>query len=571
MDDPSYKGEDADKGSKQEQGRETSLENKNGTAVNENSGSKKEINEKIDHQAHSNANPKDSSSETHETKLEKAQSSESKARKDSTSEPKKQSEQNNLHEAEEHKTAGDGSKIASLAATVAQSKEKAPVDPAAQAHKIFKLFEEAVLQRKKSSHDKFMAWQEQRAIKINSYRLICESIIQRLNTRASLSVDGIEGVLKFFTDRKNQEELYYTATTKNLSQMGNLFADRTLKETGTWSLPKILKECDDFHVRQIKNSQLIAGFIQKTILKDMLGDLQKDFSKRLQIHRNSISDTRKRVSTLNERTAKKAQKYTILFNQIVKEVNLHKKTVTKDLYNKELAITASAQIQSDAHTVLGKQTLEYWDFLLKLEVKRYESLKQALSAYLDKLAELYGSAYGDPEQLRKMLQAFEVDSEISTLFNVNNILTEEEMKYIKRALDKPESADPVTFADIKEFLKELKHEVPPSKPLVLKEWDAFKEGGMVKNFKPCGAVVTVDGNILLVDKVDERISKKADSVIKLSSMALREDPAKKNPLVVEILETKPGFLIDTKSKYAIKFNSADQVDEFNHYVRNYRG
>src|SRR2546426_1078055 len=61
---------------------------------------------------------------------------------------------------------------------------------------VFKVFADAVLQRKKSSYDKFHLWEQQRAAKIYSYRSICENILERLLSKTSASIDGTEGVIR---------------------------------------------------------------------------------------------------------------------------------------------------------------------------------------------------------------------------------------------------------------------------------------------------------------------------------------------------------------------------------------
>ena len=432
---------------------------------------------------------------------------------------------------------------------------------------VFKVFADAVLQRKKSSYDKFHIWEQQRTVKINSYRSICENIFERLLSKTAASIEGTEGIIRFFTDRKNQEELYYTAVTRNLMPLGNLFSDKTLKDGADWSLPKLLREYDEYHLRQTKNAQEIAGFIQKTILKDILLDMQRESVKKLNSLKDRISEARKRVNTINERTAKKGVKYSQLVSQLLK--TQYKNTKQKDLYNKELSIIASSQIQTETHREFGKEVVNVWKSAEHIETARFNNVKHALSAYVDKIGHVYGPSYGDPHNVKKLLAAFEVENEVKSVFSALSLLTFEEVKFLKNEIGLSEK-DELLTEHVQKYLENFPFEPPVSKPLVLKEWEAQKESGTLKSFRPCSVVVTVDGNLLLVDRADERVFKKADSVIRLHQITVKDNPAKKNPLIVDFIETIPGFILDSKNKYVIKFNSMDQVDEFLHYLTNYQ-
>ena len=437
---------------------------------------------------------------------------------------------------------------------------------------VFKVFEEAVAQRKRKSFEKFRTWEEYRAARINGYRSIIESLIQSLIEKASMSYDDIESLLKFFTERKNQEELHHTTMSKNLPHIGSLFQDKTLSSSGRWMLPSVLQEYDKLHVHQGEISRQLAEFIQKHVLRDNLAETQKTYGKFLVGFRDHIEKTRARVDLINERTAKKTNKYASLFTQLVKESVPQKSGKQKDLHNKELSIVASAQLQVETHKAFGTETLDFWEHIQKLEKQRFVCIKTVLTSYLAKLKELYGEAYCKADTLQKLLTNYDPEKQVDTLLQPASLLTAKQTAYIKKMVGNEEekTSYALMFADVKSFVEGLEHELPPVKPLVLKEWAALKETGSLKSFKPCEILITVDGNILLIDKSDEKIFKKADHVLKLSLVTLENDSKKKNPLVIEVTETKPGFFLNSKTKHILKFHSIEQVEEFHQYFINYK-
>lgn len=429
---------------------------------------------------------------------------------------------------------------------------------------VYKVFVDAILQRKKSSFGMFQNWEQLRADKIDTYRSICENLLQKIQLRTSLSINGTEGLLKFFNDRKIQEEHYYTAATKNLTPLGPLFSDKTL---GDWGLPKIFREYDEYHLRQTKSSQQLALFIQNTLIKDVLA-VHKDSMKRLTSFKQKIADMRKKLKVVNKRIEKKGSKYSNLVHHLLSMETTSKKDSQKDLYAKELSLIAVAQKHTEAYQGFGALISEFWDAAEAIENARFNSIKFSLRAYTEKCSEFYGDSFGRPEVLNKLLASFEVVNEVKHLFSPSLLLSPDEIDYIKQEIGL-EGAQQLTKEHAISFLEKIPFEPPKTKPLVLKEWEAQRETGTFKSLKPCLVVVSIDGNLLLIDRSDERVNKKADAVIKFSQITLKEDSGKKNPLMLEFLVVKPGLLVNSKKKYVLKFNKTDHVDELLHYLSNY--
>lgn len=424
---------------------------------------------------------------------------------------------------------------------------------------VLQLFSEAIQQRRQQGFERLRNWDQQRAQKINDYRTVCESIVKQLETRMEVSLAGFDGMIKFFTERKRQEEFYCSTMTKGLPHLADAFQDPALKPPNTWSLPKLFKESDDFHQKQCKASQSIAAFIDQKILKGLI-DSQKSLAKLFQSFKDEINELRKEMNSSNAKMKKKAQKYASMFSEIMKNSSSAKK---KDPYNKELALMACAQKQVQDHQKFGKQIVSIWENAHKTEIPRYQTLKQTAILYLNKMTELYGKSFARPEVPLKSFETFNPDEEVVRIYNIGAIVEPNDANIIKKEM----GVQQLNFKIVKDYLTELSAPKLESNPLVLKEWTAKREGGILKSYKTCQVVITVDGNLLLVDRSDGNAMKKADTVIKMERMKVKP----KGETEVEIIETKPGFLLDSSTKYTVKFETRDQVEELLHQIKNTKG
>ena len=437
---------------------------------------------------------------------------------------------------------------------------------------VLQLFAEAITQRKKESFTAFKEWEEARATTVNQHRAICETLIQVTHFKTSTSLQGIEIIVKFFQERQRQEVAYYTAMIDKLPPLGPVFVDKTLADSTNWTLPTALKKCEQYHHQHCKNSQEIASFIESIILHGLLNDLQKDFTKRLLTLRSQVEEARKKVNTINTKLSKKTHKYNSLVSVMIAASadTQQKKQKAKDLHNKELVIVSSTRLQVQAHRELGKAVLTLINEAKKLEYHRYDGLKKAFTLYMNKMTELYGKNTSGTETLQA-LEHFQTENEVGSLFNLSQMLSIEEAVYIrdKKGLEADAGLTQDVVAD---YLENLEPQVPSTKPLVLKEWMVLRETGLLKGFKSYKIIVTVDDNMLLIDMADGNEHKKAEQIIDLNRVKWlpREGNKSKNPLVVDLEETKAGFLMDSKTKHTFKFNTEDDVDEFHYYIHDHK-
>ena len=295
--------------------------------------------------------------------------------------------------------------------------------------------------------------------------------------------------------------------------------------------------------------------------------MQKDFNKKVHSYKEQLNEIRKKVAAKDEKVAKKVKKYWSYFTEMMVTAAEKKPKQVKDLHNKELSILNQANQQILTHRTFGAALTEMLTEVKKLESIRLEAVKQSFSLYMNKMAKLFGET-GLASEIVRFLEQLGTKKEVQTVFALPAILSPEELAEIHKIM-RLDANKLVTEENINAFLQMLEYELPSSKPLVQKEWNAQRESGLLRSLKPCKVVITIEDNILLIDTSDGKEYKKADQTIRLENVNVSPTEAakkKKNPLFVEIEESKPGFL-GGKNKYVFKFNSYEEIDEFYYYVK----
>ena len=123
------------------------------------------------------------------------------------------------------------------------------------------IFNEAYLERKKESFAALKRWDDRRTQFLIAHKNLLENIITRLDKKAKMSMDGIVTVSKFFKERAAQEHDYAKLYQNKVPSLSQLFKDvsDSNKLSMYAGLSDGLKECDEFHVKMLKNIQLFEG------------------------------------------------------------------------------------------------------------------------------------------------------------------------------------------------------------------------------------------------------------------------------------------------------------------------
>jgi len=424
-------------------------------------------------------------------------------------------------------------------------------------------YEGAVLDRKKESFNVFTDKEDKRKMDSDTQKGIIATIVTTVDTRVAWFDAGVQKTIKFFKDRASQEEEYVKIMTHGLPKLGTFFKDEQKPEI-LMNFGKALEECDDFHIRQSKNSEIMSKFIRLELLDNIIVTGEKEFKKQYETLKAPLNDFKKKILALNLERSKRQRAYIYAYNEAQRSGKISKE---RDMFHKEMEYIINGHEELKLLKAYSTQSLVLLNETVKLLVKRLTDIQKALTLYFQKYTDLYGYKASNPEVVMQLLQKFNGTEEIQQIFTVKNTLTLEEIKYFEQKTGKSE----VTYQDIYNTLTAN----PPSidilkSPLVLKSWKASRDAGLLKSTRNVFVVVTVDGHVLVIEKNTENPDLiEGCYILGMKNLKIMNKDEKKDFSTVEIMEVVPGFLMDSKTKLTLKFGSEDSAEEFRHYVYNY--
>ena len=224
-----------------------------------------------------------------------------------------------------------------------------------------------------------------------------------------------------------------------------------------------------------------------------------------------------------------------------------------------MAFVKAATEQNLGSRKLAKETLELWQECLKLECGRIDTIKRSFQYYLAKYIEVYGKSTM-VDIPNKILEIVDPVKDSENQFLIIKVLTQEELTFIKKTIDKNE----VTFKELKVFFEEFEIKDMPQKPLVKKEITILRDvGGITKNFKECLFIITIDNNLLILDNPKEEEVNESTFCLNIDHLSL---VPRKDAMLYDLIEKVPGFLFDSSNKFLIKLPNEDKLDELKHYL-----
>jgi type I site-specific restriction-modification system R (restriction) subunit len=206
---------------------------------------------------------------------------------------------------------------------------------------------------------------------------------------------------------------------------------------------------------------------------------------------------------------------------------------------------------------LGREILSQWELVINMEKIRMEALKKAFEMYYQKYIELYGKT-NMIEVPMKILESFQPVQDTEKFCSLDQILQPGELDILKRL--NPKNNQLNNPNDLKGAIVDFELDAFRDDSLVVKRFSAQKDGGMLKSFEDCEIAITVDEYLLIFLHKNEDEPNAAD--IELKGAYIKLKPRQDSALIWEVVETKPGFLLDSSHKYVIRFKSSDDHEEF---------
>eukprot|EP00828_Plagiopyla_frontata_P037569 TRINITY_DN4934_c0_g1_i3.p1 TRINITY_DN4934_c0_g1~~TRINITY_DN4934_c0_g1_i3.p1 ORF type:complete len:276 (+),score=37.72 TRINITY_DN4934_c0_g1_i3:866-1693(+) len=251
-----------------------------------------------------------------------------------------------------------------------------------------------------------------------------------------------------------------------------------------------------------------------------------------------------------------SQKYSKLYYDMMTSSAQAKKT-NRDLYTQELIFVQAAQDQIALHRSLGKEVLQAWKDVFKLEQNRMGIIHKALSMFLTKHEQIFTQNFSI-QFPKKLLDNYKPVEEAQIYFSITQTLPQEKINNLKTYYQREQ----VTIDDVSNYLEHFLIDKRKNSPLILKTIRGERDtGGITKSFKPCKLLFTVDQFLLMIDQ-NQNNAKKANVIMKVDNLTLNQRKDK----LVEIIEKVPGILFNQTKKQLMRFTNSDQFMELQLYL-----
>ncbi|KAL4508318.1 hypothetical protein ABPG72_003622 [Tetrahymena utriculariae] len=440
-------------------------------------------------------------------------------------------------------------------------------------------------ERKKESFYQLKNWDDRRTQFLNTHKNIIDSIYFKIEKRMKISQDSMSQVLKFFKERRDQEQSYSKLFSTKIPQLSSCWRDVSDQQSDWYpTLSQALKETDELNQSLGKNVLTLVMYLEKNIIKDMIFHENEEFEKKIKLLRNNITDQQERLEKASQYTTKKNNSYSQLYQQMMAldAYDNKLKLKRKDLLNVEIKFRQAAFDMIKEQKELGQQVLNYWEEARKMEGIRLETIQKVFQLYMTKHQETYGK-HPLMEQSLLNFQKFESVKESGENFSIAKIINEDDQAAIKKTLN---TSSALNWQDIIKYVINFnfKDISINQHPLVQKKFKIMRDvGSITKSFKECWIVATVDDLLLFYDEISTKDKKQQKgSALTEGGTKVDNQPKKKllldylkvkpreDPSLIDIIEKTPGLLFDSTNKQLIKFTKEDDFEEFKVFLTRYQ-
>jgi len=304
-----------------------------------------------------------------------------------------------------------------------------------------------------------------------------------------------------------------------------------------------MKENDEFHSQQKKNSEILGTFIQKNILDWILYPSEKEYKLQSSSLRVPLYTHRKKLDSASNTRSKYYDKYFKLYDTTQK--NSGKPLKKEDgIFRRQLKYSLAAREEIRMLKLYNEQALQVTNEFLRLSTTRLAEVQKAFSLYLQKYTELYQNSATTPEPILELIERSNNTEAIQNIFSVKNLLQVDNYDLLTRKFNRGD----ITYSDLHEFLVNFPEYVDPAHTsFVLKEWEAVRQGSLLKKPRFCTVVATADKNILIVEKKhEEKETGKVRDPIHLIYTKVEDVVACTDGTLLKVVERAPGTLFHTQ-------------------------
>jgi hypothetical protein len=415
---------------------------------------------------------------------------------------------------------------------------------------------------RQQTHHNFETWEEKRNLFVSERLTVTDDLLAGMEKKLLWLEEGVDKVIKFFKDRAAQEMEYSKTVKHGLPQIGEHFS-RTVHPGLSTEFTEGMKENDEFHAQQKKNSDILGMFIQKNILDWILYPSEKDYKLQSGSLRIPIYAHRKKLDSAGNTRAKYYNKYFKLYDATQK--NSGKPLRKEDgIFKRQLKYSLAAREEIRMLRLYNEQALQVISEFTRLSTTRLGEVQKAFSLYLQKYTELYQNQASTPEPILELIERSNNTENVQTIFSVQNLLQVDNYEMLKKKFN----SQVVTYSDLHEYLVNIPEYVDPAHTsFVLKEWEAIRQGSFLKKPRTCNVVATADKSILIVErKHEEKEIGKVSDPFHLMYTKVEDVAACTDGTTLKVVERAPGTLFTHKTKTKLKFETPEEARDFLHFV-----
>jgi len=326
-----------------------------------------------------------------------------------------------------------------------------------------------------------------------------------------------------------------------------------------------MKESDAFHAQCTRNSETLGLFIKKDILDWIL--LPSETEYKLQAHslRTPIHNARKKLEHLATRRSRAYNKYFKLYDNVLRHPS---KISPKEngIFKKQLKYSLAAREELRMLRLYNEQGLLVISEFTRLASVRMAEIQRAFSLYLQKYIELFSNSASTPGPILDMVEKSNGPENIQALFAPSSLLSYANYEFVRKQLDR----DDFVYPDMTPFLVNFPDSVDPSRSsFVLKEWEAVREGSLLKKPRACTVIATTGNSILIVEKKhEEQELGKVQNPLQMRYTKVENIVEGIDGTTLKVVERTPGTLYTHTHKSKLKFETPEEAQSFVQYLSN---
>jgi len=193
-------------------------------------------------------------------------------------------------------------------------------------------------------------------------------------------------------------------------------------------------------------------------------------------------------------------------------------------------------------------------------------IQRAFSLYLQKYTELYSNSAPAPTPILELIERANGPEAIQALFSPRSLMSVPNYDFLSKKLGTTD----ITYPDLTSFLINFPESVDPARSsFVLKEWDAVKEGNLLKRPKACTIIATTGNSLLIVEKKhEEQELGKVKDPLQTRFTKVENIVEGVDGTTLNVVERTPGTLFTHTHSTRLKFETQEDAQSFVNYLSN---